>query len=52
MFERKIKQDVIIEPPKYEFIPHISIPLEEYKELLTYKGKYLGLWEVKQNENR
>ena len=38
----KIKEQVIIEPPKFEYEPYISIPLEEYKELLIYKGKYLG----------
>ena len=32
-----------IEPIKYEIIKLIEIPLEEYKELLIYKGKYLGL---------
>lgn len=38
----RVKQHVIIEPPKIEYEPYISIPLEEYKELLIYKGKYLG----------
>lgn len=38
----KIKEPVLIEPPKWEYEPYISIPLEEYKELLIYKGKYLG----------
>ena len=39
----KVRQDVIIKPPKIEYEPYISISLEEYKELLIYKGKYLGL---------
>ena len=38
----KIEEQEIIEPPKFEYEPYISIPLEEYKELLIYKGKYLG----------
>lgn len=40
---------VELEPMKIE--PTISIPLEEYKELLVYKGKYLALREVKYNES-
>ena len=32
-----------IEPIQYEEEIVITIPLVEYKELLIYKGKYLGL---------
>lgn len=38
----RVKENVIFEPLKLEYEPYISIPLEEYKELLIYKGRYLG----------
>ena len=39
----KVREPVLIEPPVFEHEPYIAIPLEEYKELLVYKGKYLEL---------
>lgn len=41
----KVKEPVLFEAPTFEYEPYISIPLEEYKELLVYKGKYLELKE-------
>ena len=39
----KVRENVLIEPPKFEYEPYVSIPFEEYKELLIYKGKCLAL---------
>lgn len=41
----KVREPVLIEPPKFEHEPYITIPLEEYKELLVYKGRYLEMKE-------
>ena len=39
----KVREPVLVEPPVFEHEPSICIPLEEYKELLVYKGRYLEM---------
>ena len=45
IFKESVIQTIPLATPENEYIKVIEIPLDEYKELLTYKGKYLGLRE-------